>query len=110
VSAMVLVVVMVFLFKNSCVGLPNKERANATSEGLSSIICVGALGERFNAATVMALLSQASVNLVGSRALSFGETKLLNLFAQVCVISAPPFQNAAGIRSTFLCIPLVQQS
>ena len=81
VSAMALVVAMVIALKNSCVGLPNKELIASVSEGPSSIFSAGALGERFNAATVILLLSQARANLVGSRSLSYTETKSLNLFA-----------------------------
>ncbi len=110
VSAMALVVAMVIAFKNSCVGLPNKELIASVSEGPSSIFSAGALGERFNAATVIMLLSQVRENLVGSRYLSYAETELLNLVALVYVTSAPPCQNAAGNRSTLLCIPLVHQT
>jgi hypothetical protein len=111
VSPMAWMEAIVIVFKYSCKGLPNRERAAIVYAGPTHVQSVCSLGDRLDAATVTLSplqLRVMSTNLVGFKELSYAETKLLNVFAKWYVFSAPPCQNDAFGR-TVLCIPLVQQ-
>jgi hypothetical protein len=85
VSAMALLAAMVSAFKYCCIGLPNMVRAVAAIEGRRCAFRVGRGGEQFDVMTVasssmLSILIDDNTFNVGSKGITFAETKWLHLF------------------------------